>query len=294
MAAYPLPEGFSDADMTLFGTALLVEGLLGFFLNSIAALSFILIKDQRNPSNFLVFNLNIADLLLNVNGLIAAYASYQRGWPFGVDGCNMHGFQGLVAIFAAICFVALVSWDKYHYWCTQQEFYWATSGTMVVCVWVASIFWASLPLPSVLGWGEFDFEPMRTCCTLDYTKGDSSYISYMLTITVFYLLVPLLIMHSSYDSIYAYFKKTHKFKFNTYIPEATLLATWGPYVAMCIYACFENAKLVSPKLRMVLPVVAKTSPIWHALLYSFTNEAYKGGIWQMLTGQEPAKKIKSN
>lgn len=26
---------------------------------------------------------------------------------------------------------------------------------------------------------------------------------------------------------------------------------WGPYVLMCIYACFENVKVVSPKLRMV-------------------------------------------
>lgn len=53
-------------------------GLLGFFLNSIAALSFIFVRDQRTPSNFIIFNLNIADLMLNVNGLIAAYASYVR------------------------------------------------------------------------------------------------------------------------------------------------------------------------------------------------------------------------
>lgn len=30
-----------------------------------------------------------------------------------------------------------------------------------------------------------------------------------------------------------------------------MLMCWGPYVLMCIYACFENVKLVSPKLRMV-------------------------------------------
>ncbi|KAL2078474.1 hypothetical protein ACEWY4_026159 [Coilia grayii] len=287
MAGYPLPEGFSDFDMFTFGSALLVEGLLGFFLNSIAALSFLLIKEQQTPSNFLVFNLNIADLMLNVNALLAAYASYVRVWPFGIDGCVLHGFQGMISILAAISFVALVSWDKYHYWCTKQPLFWATSGTMCVMVWVTAIFWAALPLPSI-GWGEYDFEPMRTCCCLDYTKGNWGYISYMLSITVSYLFIPLVVMHSSYNSIYAYFKKTHSYKFNTNIPETTLLLTWGPYVLMCMYACVGNARLVPPKYRMMLPVLAKTSPIFHAILYSFNNEAYRGGIWRLLTGQKVA------
>lgn len=92
-----------------------------------------------------------------------------------------------------------------------------------------------------------------------------------------------------------------------------MLMCWGPYVLMCIYACFENVKVVSPKLRMVsdrllpprpppeeddehsgvffvffqvLPVVAKTNPIFNALLYSFGNEFYRGGVWHFLTGQK--------
>lgn len=103
---------------------------------------------------------------------------------------------------------------------------------------------------------------------------------------------------------------------------------WGPYVLMCIYACFQNVKVISPKLRMVsqlnpqkvtagpnggsdkthtpvalssslevLPVVAKTNPIFNALLYSFGNEYYRGGLWYFLTGQKIAepdpKKAKS-
>lgn len=40
-------------------------------------------------------------------------------------------------------------------------------------------------------------------------------------------------------------------QFNTSIPVRVMLMCWGPYVLMCIYACFENVKVVSPKLRMV-------------------------------------------
>lgn len=40
-------------------------------------------------------------------------------------------------------------------------------------------------------------------------------------------------------------------QFNTSLPLRVMLMCWGPYVLMCIYACFENVKTVSPKLRMV-------------------------------------------
>lgn len=49
--------------------------------------------------------------------------------------------------------------------------FWSTSGTISALIWILAVLWAALPLPAI-GWGVFDFEPMRTCCTLDYTIGD--------------------------------------------------------------------------------------------------------------------------
>ncbi|XP_036427863.1 retinal G protein coupled receptor b [Colossoma macropomum] len=291
MASYTLPEGFDDFDMFAFGSVLLVGAVLGFFLNFVSVMAYLRVKELRTPSNFFVFNLALADLSLNCNGLASAYASYLRYWPFGPEGCQIHGVQGMVSILAGISFLGAVAWDRYHMYCTKQKMFWSTSLTISTILWALAIFWAALPLPSI-GWGVFDFEPMKVGCTLDYTRGDRDYITYMLSITLLYLVFPLFIMYSSYNAIYAYFKKTHNFKFNTGLPVKTLLLCWGPYVVMCIYACFENTKLVSPKIRMVLPVLAKLSPIFHALLYAYGNEFYRGGIWQFLTGQTQADKRK--
>ncbi|TRY59410.1 hypothetical protein DNTS_004314 [Danionella cerebrum] len=280
MASYALPEGFSDFDMFAFGSALLVGGLLGFFLNLISVVAFLRVREMQTPNNFFVFNLALADLGLNINGLVAAYASYLRYWPFGYEGCQIHGFQGMVSILAAISFLGAIAWDRYHQYCTKQKMFWSTSGTITCIIWGLAIFWAAMPLPAI-GWGVFDFEPMKTCCTLDYTMGDRAYISYTVTITVLYLAFPIIVLQSSYSSIYAYFKKTHLFK--------ALLFCWGPYTVMCVYACFENVTFISPKLRMLLPVLAKTSPIFHAVLYAYGNEFYRGGIWQFLTGHKSAE-----
>lgn len=46
------------------------------------------------------------------------------------------------------------------------------------------------------------------CCFVLFRN----YISYMLSITVLYLAFPVIILQSSYNAIYAYFKKTHHFK----------------------------------------------------------------------------------
>eukprot|EP00064_Thunnus_orientalis_P002512 superscaffoldBa00000187_g2519 len=229
MAAYTLPEGFAEFDMFTFGTALLVGGMLGFFLNAISIVSFLRVKEMRTPSNFFVFNLALADISLNINGLTAAYASY------------------------------------------------------LSIIWILSIFWAAVPL---MGWGVYDFEPMRTCCTLDYTRGDRDYVTYMLTLVLLYLMFPAFTMWSCYDATNKHFKKIHHHRFNTSVPLRVMLMCWGPYVLMCIYACFENVKVVSPKLRMLLPVIAKTNPIFNALLYTFGNEFYRGGVWHFLTGQK--------
>ncbi|XP_024259963.1 RPE-retinal G protein-coupled receptor [Oncorhynchus tshawytscha] len=284
MAAYTLPEGFSDFDMFAFGSALLVGGLLGFFLNAISILAYISVKQMRTPSNFLVFNLAVADIMLNLNGLIAAYASlFYRHWPWGQDGCSNHAFMGMTAVLASISFLATIAWDRYHQYVTSQKLFWSTAWTISIIIWGLAIIWAAVPL---IGWGVYDFEPMRTCCTLDYTKGDMDYITYMGALTVFYLIFPAYVMKSNYDAIHAYFKKIHKHRWNTSIPLRVLLFCWGPYEIMCIYACFGNARLVSPKLRMLLPVLAKTNPIFNAWLYSFGNEFYRGGVWQFLTGQK--------
>ncbi|XP_048843758.1 RPE-retinal G protein-coupled receptor-like [Brienomyrus brachyistius] len=280
--AYILPEGFTDFDMYTFGCALVVEGLSGFLLNFLSILSFLSIKGLRTPNNFVLFNLAVADISLSANGLFAAYASFLRYWPYGPEGCQAHAFHGMVAVLASISFLGVVAWDRYHEYCTRQKLPWATAVTVVVIIWLLAVFWSVLPLK---GWGEYDFEPLKTCCTLDYSKGGWNYITYMLSLATLFFVIPAITMHSSYQSIYNQFKRTRKYKFNTNLPLMALMLCWGPYVLLCMFAVVKNVNLLSPKLRMVLALLGKTSPVFHFFLYAFGSESYRAGIWQLLTGE---------
>ncbi|KAL2083574.1 hypothetical protein ACEWY4_021347 [Coilia grayii] len=283
VTSYPLPEGFSDFDVFSLGSCLLVEGLLGFFLNAVTVVAFLKIKELRTPSNFLVFSLAMADMGICMNATVAAFSSFLRYWPYGSDGCQTHGFQGFVTALASIHFIAAIAWDRYHQYCTRTKLQWSSAISLVVFIWLFTAFWSAMPL---IGWGEYDYEPLRTCCTLDYSKGDRNYVSYLLPMAIFNMGVQTFIVMSSYQSIDKKFKKSGQARFNANTPLKTLLLCWGPYGILAFYAAVQNANLVSPKLRMMAPIMAKTSPTFNVFLYALGNENYRGGIWEMLTGQK--------
>ncbi|XP_061913587.1 retinal G protein coupled receptor a [Entelurus aequoreus] len=283
VSSYPLPEGFSELDVFSLGSCLLVEGLLGILLNAVTIAAFLKVRELRTPSNFLVFSLAMADMGISMNATVAAFSSFLRYWPYGSEGCQTHGFQGFVTALASIHFIAAIAWDRYHQYCTRTKLQWSSSITLVIFIWLFTAFWSAMPL---IGWGEYDYEPLRTCCTLDYTKGDRNYVSYLIPMSVFNMAIQVFVVMSSYQSIAQKFKKTGNSKFNPNTPLKTMLLCWGPYGILAFYAAVENANLVSPKLRMMAPILAKTSPTFNVFLYALGNENYRGGIWQFLTGEK--------
>ncbi|NXN25374.1 RGR protein, partial [Nycticryphes semicollaris] len=286
VTAYPLPEGFTELEVFAIGTALLVEALLGFCLNGLTILSFRKIKEIRTPSNLLVLSIALADCGICINAFIAAFSSFLRYWPYGSEGCQIHGFQGFWTALASISSCTAVAWDRYHHYCTRSKLQWSTAISMIVFAWLFAAFWSVMPL---LGWGEYDYEPLRTCCTLDYSKGDRNYITYLFALSIFNFIIPGFIMLTAYQSIHQKFKKSGHYKFNTGLPLKTLVICWGPYCLLCFYAAVENVMFISPKYRMIPAVIAKTVPTVDAFIYALGNENYRGGIWQFLTGQKIEK-----
>ncbi|KAG8435001.1 hypothetical protein GDO86_013093 [Hymenochirus boettgeri] len=294
VSSHPLPEGFTEIEVFAIGTTLLVEALLGLLLNGLTLLSFYKIRELRTPNNLLILSLAVADTALCMNAFVAAFSSFLRYWPYGSEGCQVHGFQGFVAALSSIGSCAAIAWDRYHQHCTRSKLQWSTAVSVVILVWGFSIFWSAMPL---IGWGEYDYEPLRTCCTLDYSKGDRSYITFLFTMAFFEFLVPLFIILTAYQSIYSKMKKTGQIRMNTSLPVKSLVFCWGPYCVLCFYAVIQDATFISPKLRMIPALMAKISPAINAYTYGLGNENYRGGIWQYLTGQkleraEPDNKTK--
>ncbi|XP_034290644.1 RPE-retinal G protein-coupled receptor [Pantherophis guttatus] len=281
-----LPEGFTEFEMMSFGTMMLTEALFGFSLNVLSIVAFWKIKEIQTPGNFLILNLALSDCGICINAFIAAFSSFLRYWPYGSDGCQIHGFQGFLTALTSINCAAAIAWDRYHQYCSRRKLQWNSVFSMGLFAWCFAGFWSAMPL---LGWGAYDYEPLRTCCTLDYTKGDRNYITFLIPLVLFNFVTPIFIILMSYQSIDNKFRKTGQLKFNTGLPVKSLVLCWGPYSLLSIYAAVENVALVSPKILMIPALIAKTSPTMNAFIYALGNENYRGGLWQFLTGEKMEK-----
>ncbi|XP_034876183.1 RPE-retinal G protein-coupled receptor isoform X1 [Mirounga leonina] len=281
-----LPTGFSELEVLAVGTVLLVEALTGLCLNSLTILSFCKTPELRTPTHLLVLNLALADTGISLNALMAATSSLlrvsHRRWPYGSEGCQALGFQGFLTALGSICSSAAIAWGRYHHYCTRSQLAWNTAVSLVICVWLSSAFWAALPL---LGWGHYDYEPLGTCCTLDYSRGDRNFTSFLLTMAFFNFFLPLFITLTSYRFMEQKLRKTGHLQVNTTVPARTLLFGWGPYAVLYLSATVTDVSAISPKLQMVPALIAKTVPTINAINYALGREMVHRGIWQCLSPQ---------
>ncbi|KAL7990295.1 hypothetical protein Chor_013725 [Crotalus horridus] len=133
-----LPEGFTEFEMISFGTMMLAEAnminrhktilfrvlaLFGFSLNVLTIVAFWKVKEIQTPGNFLIFNLALSDCGICINAFIAAFSSFLRYWPYGSDGCQIHGFQGFLTALTSINCAAAIAWDRYHQYCSRDRNY---------------------------------------------------------------------------------------------------------------------------------------------------------------------------
>ncbi|XP_027452221.1 RPE-retinal G protein-coupled receptor isoform X2 [Zalophus californianus] len=281
-----LPTGFSELEVLAVGTVLLIEALTGLCLNSLTILSFCKTPELRTPIHLLVLSLALADTGISLNALIAATSSLlrvsHRRWPYGSEGCQALGFQGFVTALSSICSSAAIAWGRYHHYCTRSQLAWNTALSLVICVWLSSAFWAAMPL---LGWGHYDYEPLGTCCTLDYSRGDRNFTSFLFTMAFFNFFLPLFITLTSYRFMEQKLRKTGHLQVNTTVPARTLLFGWGPYALLYLSATVMDVSAISPKLQMVPALIAKTMPTINAINYALGREMVHRGIWQCLSPQ---------
>ncbi|KAM5242517.1 RPE-retinal G protein-coupled receptor isoform 3-T3 [Hipposideros larvatus] len=226
-----MPTGFGELEVLAVGTVLLVEALVGLSLNSLTILSFCKNPELRTPSRLLVLNLALADSGISLNALVTATSSFlcvsRRHWPYDSDGCQAHGFQGFATALASICGSAAIAWGRYYDHCTRSRLAWNMAVALVLFVWLSSAFWAALPL---FGWGHYDYEPLGTCCTLDYSKGDRNFTSFLFTMAFFNFILPLFITHTSYQLMEQKLRKTG----NPQVPA--LIAKMVPTINAVNYA----------------------------------------------------------
>jgi hypothetical protein len=65
---------------------------------------------------------------------------------------------------------------------------------MIAFMWISCTFFGLAP---VFGWSRIGHELTDTSCTVDFVNADSSYFSYIITVFLFMMVIPSIIMLGS-------------------------------------------------------------------------------------------------
>jgi len=156
----------------------------------------------KTPSNFLVVNLALSDLImLTTNCPFFVYNCYQGYWAFSISYCHTYAALGAVTGVCSIWTLACISADRYNIICNGFKGPKLTKGkatTMALFCWAIAFGNAS---PPFFGWGGYSLEGILTSCSFDYLSQDIGTITYNLYMFIFNYCCPLMVILGSYVMI---------------------------------------------------------------------------------------------
>nr|BAC76024.1 opsin [Branchiostoma belcheri] len=201
----------SPTDVTMqliFGSMMLVFGLIGVVGNVVALYAFCRTRSLRRPKNYVVANLCLTDMFVClVYCPIVVSRSFSHGFP-SKESCIVEGFMVGVGSIASICSLAAIAVERYL--SVTQPLKSLTILTQrkllvaVLTVWVYSLL---LAFPPLVGWGRYVREETYISCTFDYLSTDDATRAYVITLVMGAFGFPLLTIAYCYIRVFTTARK---------------------------------------------------------------------------------------
>lgn len=196
----------SDSEGGLSQTGVVIQSSVMFTLmlsslisNGLVAVTFVKSRDLLSVTcNKFVFNMIIINVFTSLLVLPFVVAtSIHNDWVFNHTWCQMNGFLLILLSCALLLTLAALSYDRYYFIVKPLRHPIFMSSprayTMIVMIWLYSLFTAVLPL---LGWGEYGYQRAKLSCTvLWHLYSSGGYSKFFCTASIF---APLLIIAGSY------------------------------------------------------------------------------------------------
>ncbi|XP_006013087.1 5-hydroxytryptamine receptor 7 [Latimeria chalumnae] len=202
-------SNYGNIEKVIIGGILCMITLLTIAGNSLVVISVCCVKKLRQPSNYLIVSLALADLsvALAVMPFVSATDLIGGEWIFGHVFCNVFIAMDVMCCTASIMTLCVISIDRYLGITRPLTYPVRQNGKCmaktILCVWLLS---ASITLPPLFGWAQ-NVNDNKVCLI----SQDFGYTIYS-TAVAFY--IPMSVMLFMYYQIYKAAKRSaakHKF-----------------------------------------------------------------------------------
>ncbi|XP_063047815.1 opsin-3 [Engraulis encrasicolus] len=271
---------------------------LGFSSNVLVIVLYYKFKRLRTPTNLLLLNISISDLLMCVIGINFTFIScIKRRWVWNTATCVWDGFSNSLFGIVSIMTLSALAYERYirvvH--AKVVDFPWAWRA--ITHIWLYSIAWTGAPL---LGWNRYTLEVHRLGCSLDWASKDPNDASFILLFLLGCFFVPVGIMAYCYGNILytvrmlrsiqdlqtvqiiRILRYEKKVAVMFLLMISCFLVCWTPYAVVSMLEAFGKKSMVSPTLAIIPSFFAKSSTAYNPLIYIFMSRKFRRCLLQLL------------
>ncbi|XP_061913694.1 opsin-3 isoform X2 [Entelurus aequoreus] len=289
---------FSTGTYKLLAFAIGTIGVFGVCNNVVVILLYCRFKRLRTPTNLLLVNISLSDVLVSVIGINFTFVSCVKGeWIWSHTTCVWDGFTNSLFGIISIMTLAALAYERYIRVVHAQvvDFHWAWRA--IAHIWVYSLVWTGAPL---LGWNRYTLEIHQLGCSLDWASKDPNDASFILLFLLACFFVPVGIMIYCYGNILYTVKMLRSLqdlqtvqiiKILRYEKKvaamfllmiACFLVCWTPYAVVSMMEAFGKRSMVSPTLAIIPSFFAKSSTAYNPLIYVFMSRKFRHCLLQLL------------
>ncbi|XP_051883703.1 vertebrate ancient long opsin a [Pristis pectinata] len=259
-------------------------------------------KQLRQPLNYIILNLSLADFLVSVIGGTLSFITNLYGYfVLGPWACVLEGFAvtffGIVALWS----LAVLAFERYFVICRPLgniRLQGKHAALGIVFIWVFSFIWT---IPPTIGWSSYTVSPIGTTCEPNWYSGEFNDHTYIIAFFTTCFIMPLLVIFVSYGKLIRKLRKVSDTQGRLGVarkPEKQVtrmvivmilafLFCWSPYAAFSIIVTACPAIELDPRLAAIPAFFSKTATVYNPVIYVFMNRKFRKCVLQMFSLSEP-------
>uniref|UniRef100_A0A3P9AC10 Vertebrate ancient long opsin a n=1 Tax=Esox lucius TaxID=8010 RepID=A0A3P9AC10_ESOLU len=236
-------------NFVVLATLMFIVTSLSLFENFTVMLATYKFKQLRQPLNYIIVNLSLADFLVSLTGGVISFVTNAKGYFFlGKWACVLEGFAvtyfGIVAMWS----LAVLSFERFFVICRPLgniRLRGKHAALGLLFVWTFSFIWT---IPPVFGWCSYTPSKIGTTCEPNWYSDNISNHTYIITFFITCFIMPLGVIVYSYGKLLQKLRKvSHGRLGNAKKPDRQVtrmvvvmivayLVGWTPYAAL-LYHC---------------------------------------------------------
>nr|QGW08844.1 rhodopsin [Carcharhinus melanopterus] len=279
--------------------------ITGFPVNFLTLYVTIENKKLRQPLNFILLNLAVADLFMVFGGFTVTLVTSMNGYfVFGSTGCNFEGFFATLGGEVALWSLVVLAIERYVVVCKpMSNFRFGSQHAImgVVFTWIMALACA---LPPLLGWSRYIPEGLQCSCGVDYytPKPEINNESFVIYMFVVHFMIPLIVIFFCYGRLVCTVKEAaaqqqesettqraeREVTRMVIIMVVAFLICWSPYASVAFYIFTNQGSEFGPIFMTIPAFFAKSSSLYNPLIYILMNKQFRNCmITTLCCGKNP-------